>query len=331
MKNILTFLLLTLLTSNVNAQTIELFDISDSSEKTDQAEKIISEKEKNVLDTQSKTPDYLDSYIENIETEKKAKTSARSLLNQKPQILTLRQNDAKTLKELEKKTKEIQKNLEKKAEEDMPAEELRIQNIKKLQETFSPAPLGLYWQASIEEIKEFGFDLQPAERKDYKNVFLVLNPKQQNNTFKEITAIFGLQNKLWCIYAQGQLLEDDAKASHVLDLYHKYYTALAKKYGNAQEFFTPYSYEEKLIEGEGDKKTIKTVTKQNPLGGDNFLQELQEGKAILYATFQNEKIGVTLGVSVDGSGKSYISVDYKDFALMESEKQTILNKTIEDL
>ena len=67
------------------------------------------------------------------------------------------------------------------------------------------------------------------------------------------------------------------------------------------------------------------------MGGDNFLQELQEGKAILYATFQNEKIGVTLGVSVDGAGKSYISIDYKDFALMESEKQTILNKTIEDL
>ena len=61
------------------------------------------------------------------------------------------------------------------------------------------------------------------------------------------------------------------------------------------------------------------------------IRVLEQGKAVLYATFQNDKIGVTLGVSVDGDGKSYISVDYKDFALMDSEQQTILNKTIEDL
>ena len=58
---------------------------------------------------------------------------------------------------------------------------------------------------------------------------------------------------------------------------------------------------------------------------------MQEGKAVLYATFQNDKIGITLGVSVDGDGKSYISIDYKDFALMQSEKQTALDNTIDDL
>ncbi len=339
MKNITAFLLLALFSFKVHAQTVELFDTEDSSKEATPAENIVSEttntlntvKETKVLDKQNQSPDFLDNYIDDIETEKKAKNSARSILNQKPQILTLRQNETKTLKRLEEKTKEIQKGLEKKAEESMPAEELKNQNIKKIQETFSPAPLGLYWQTNIDETKKLGFNLQPAERKGYKNVFLVLNPKQKNNTFKEITAIFGLQDKLWCIYAQGQLIDDDSQASHVLDLYHKYYKALADKYGNAQEFFTPYSYEEELIDGEGNTQTIKNVTKQNPLGGRNFLQELQEGKAVLYATFHNEKIGVTLGVSVDGSGKSYISIDYKDFALMESEKQTNLNKATEDI
>lgn len=293
-----------------NAQMVELFD--DGTE--DSADEIINPaSESSILD------------------DEQAKDAARDLLQQKPTILNLRKNDLKSLKQLEEKTREIRSKTEKIAQEKEEAEETEEDRIKKLKAKYQSAPFGLYWAASQENIKKFGFELLPAERKDYKNVFQVANPQQKNNTFAYIIAIFGMQDKLWCVYAQGIPQEDDAKATKVLALYHRYFEALSAKYGNAEEHFEPYTYEERLIKGEGEKKKVITVTKQNPLGGDNFLQELQEGKAVLYATFQNDKIGVTLGVSVDGDGKSYISVDYKDFALMDSEQQTILNRTIEDL
>lgn len=293
-----------------NAQMVELFD--DGTE--DSADEIINPaSESSILD------------------DEQAKDAARDLLQQKPTILNLRKNDLKSLEQLEEKTREIRSKTEKIAQEKEEAEETEEDRIKKLKAKYQSAPFGLYWAASQENIKKFGFELLPAERKDYKNVFQVANPQQKNNTFAYIIAIFGMQDKLWCVYAQGIPQEDDAKATKVLALYHRYFEALSAKYGNAEEHFEPYTYEERLIKGEGEKKKVITVTKQNPLGGDNFLQELQEGKAVLYATFQNDKIGVTLGVSVDGDGKSYISVDYKDFALMDSEQQTILNRTIEDL
>lgn len=293
-----------------NAQMVELFD--DGTE--DSADEIINPaSESSILD------------------DEQAKDAARDLLQQKPTILNLRKNDLKSLKQLEEKTREIRSKTEKIAQEKEEAEETEEDRIKKLKAKYQSAPFGLYWAASQENIKKFGFELLPAERKDYKNVFQVANPQQKNNTFAYIIAIFGMQDKLWCVYAQGIPQEDDAKATKVLALYHRYFEALSAKYGNAEEHFEPYTYEERLIKGEGEKKKVITLTKQNPLGGDNFLQELQEGKAVLYATFQNDKIGVTLGVSVDGDGKSYISVDYKDFALMDSEQQTILNRTIEDL
>ncbi len=293
-----------------NAQMVELFD--DGTE--DSADEIINPaSESSILD------------------DEQAKDAARDLLQQKPTILNLRKNDLKSLEQLEEKTREIRSKTEKIAQEKEEAEETEEDRIKKLKAKYQSAPFGLYWAASQENIKKFGFELLPAERKDYKNVFQVVNPQQKNNTFAYIIAIFGMQDKLWCVYAQGIPQEDDAKATKVLALYHRYFEALSAKYGNAEEHFEPYTYEERLIKGEGEKKKVITVTKQNPLGGDNFLQELQEGKAVLYATFQNDKIGVTLGVSVDGDGKSYISVDYKDFALMDSEQQTILNRTIEDL
>jgi hypothetical protein len=205
------------------------------------------------------------------------------------------------------------------------------QKREELKEKLTPAPFGLYWDATMDEIKELGFELKPAARKDYEQVYQVTNVKQQSNNFRDIIAIFGVDNHLWCIFAQGNLLDDDARASKVLDLYHKYYKALEQKYGNAHQYFTPYKYEEELIEGEGENQKTTVVTHENPLGGDNFLRELQEGKAFLYATFENGTIGATLGVSVDGSGKSYISLDYKNLRLMNKEQNEGYNRLLEDI
>ena len=69
-----------------------------------------SQKEE-TTDSQSAETDYLDNYIDDVETEKKAQNTARDLLNQKPQLLTIRQNDQKSLEQLKERTKQIKEKL----------------------------------------------------------------------------------------------------------------------------------------------------------------------------------------------------------------------------
>jgi len=303
--------------------------------------------------------DFFDEYIDGVETEKEAVSTARQLLNKKPVILKLRQNQVKSLAEMEKfhneklgknkatgqipTTAQEQEPSPKKNSVD-PDEPVNSAESKiKPEETPSAdaiaglqaAPLGLFWGASIAETEAQGFKLKPAERKDYQNVFIVLNPRQKNNTFRLISAIFGINDSLWCIYAESNFMEDDTGASKVLELYHKYYDALKKKYGNAQQFFTPYIEETNLISGDETDNAEKDGTQpakiSHSIGNDNFLKELQEGKAVLYATFSGEDIGVTLGVAVDGEGKSYISLDYKNFALKDKEQKAVFDSVLEGL
>lgn len=190
------------------------------------------------------------------------------------------------------------------------------------------APFDLTWGASIDEMKAAGIELEPAAREGYQNVYFAKNLPQKNNTFPNVTVIFGAQNKLWCIYAESKAQKDDAQASQILALYHKYYDALKQKYGNAEEHFSPYEYEEKQKDDSG--KTI-TVTKQNSIGGENFLQELKEDKTALYATFQNEQIGVMLSVAADKDGQTFLILDYKNLPLLNQEKDNKIDTILNDL
>lgn len=323
--------------------------------KTETSLSDISETKKTAVGSDSE--DFIDEYIADVETEKEAKSTARKILEQKPVILKLRQNQLKSLEEMEKfhNEKQAKKQKTMTAEKSAPTSADNTENLsesKKRTETVNeaaakneyqqlakqlqPAPLGLFWGADKSEIQALGFELKPAERKDYKNVYLVLNGKQKNQTFRLISAIFGNNDSLWCIYAESNLLDDTPEASKVLELYRKYYKALEQKYGNAQEFFTPYTDEELLITGTPEQNAnTKDETSAEPatheIGNSNFLKELQEGKAVLYATFGNDTIGATLGVSVDGDFKSYISLDYKNYALQKKEQDAAFDSILNDL
>ena len=271
--------------------------------------------------------DFFNDYIDEIETQYKAKNSARNILSKKPEKITLRSNQQKLIE----KGIEKRKLLEEKIEQNKKIENEPKELLLKIQSKYQQAPLGLYWDATIEEIKTLGFNLKSAEREDYSEVYQVTNPKQNNNTFDIVSAIFGINNHLWCIYAQSYPLDDDSSANEALKLYKKYFKALSVKYGNAKEHYTPYTYTEEKIEGEGNNKKITQITKQNPIGGKNFLKELQEGKASLYASFENNEVGVILSISVDNTGKSFISIDYKNFKSMKNEQDASFNRLIEDI
>ncbi len=189
------------------------------------------------------------------------------------------------------------------------------------------APFDFIWGSSKQEVEATGAVFEATEREGYQNVWRLKSGPQQSNNFAEITLIFGKQDKLWCIYAESQPQDDDARASKVLALYHKYYDALNKKYGHGEEFFTPFEYNEKQIDENGAEITVK---KFSTIGGEKFLEELSAEKSALYATFYDDEIGATLSVAAD-DGQSYLILDYKNLPLMNEEKKEKITEILEDL
>ena len=338
MKNFM-LLMLPFLANTAYAQTdLDFFDIDDIATYTENKEKQPENiAQKTAESSKDKTTvDY--SNLSEDDFARIAQDSAGMILEQKQNMLNLRDSQKRLIEEGEKKRLQLIE-ISKKAQEEQQAvtdmndspDNKIAKEIKLIAQKHDSAPFGLFWGIDKEQTEMLGFELQSAERKDYTNVYNIANPKQTVQTFNIVTAIFGEQNKLWCIFAQSTPQKDTPKASEVLNLYHKYYDALEQKYGNAKQYFTPYTYTEELTNEENQKQQKEKITKTNSIGNDNFLAELQSGNAVLYATFENNKIGITLGVSVDGDGKSYISLDYKNLKIMEEERQTKLNNLISDI
>lgn len=266
--------------------------------------------------------DFFSEFIEDVEAEKNAQSEAKELLKSNPKIIKLRQSQ---LKELEKNRIEREKirqkflNLE---QEKMKPEE-KIQSIK---EGFESAPLGLNWAITPEKMREIGYELEEVIREDYPNSYLIKNAAEKSaKGYENVVISFGENNKLWCINAQTLPQKDDSSAHEILKLYDRYFEALEQKYGNANEHFTPFSYEQEITEGEGKEAVVKIIKKENPRGNSDFLNELKTGKAELYATFHNNKVGVTLSVYVDENNMSQLVLDYKNLPLMKKEKEAFIN------
>ena len=68
-------------------------------------------------------------------------------------------------------------------------------------------------------------------------------------------------------------------------------------------------------------------TEQVPekMGNTNFLSQLQDGTATLYSTFEGNGIGAALTLNVDGDGKSYIVIDYKNLNILKERENETLN------
>ncbi len=208
---------------------------------------------------------------------------------------------------------------------------LRKQNFPKLRsqikapvvaEKAVAAPFGLIWGASINDTRNQGVLLQAVGEKDYVNNFSASHLTKPVSDFARIDVTFGEEDELWRIVAYGQLQDDDAKATKVLRLYKIYNDLLTKKYGHAQQFFTPA-----LIQVEKKDEKGRPVLEQEeaPIGNANFLQQLQSGEAVLYSTYYNDEVGAALAVNVDGDGKSYIVLDYKNLKILRQRENVTLD------
>ena len=210
--------------------------------------------------------------------------------------------------------------------------ELKRQNFPKLRQRaakaalpgenkIQAAPFGLMWGATVAETKNQGIQLAPVGEKDYVNNFSATHLPKALSDFARVDVTFGDNDKLWRIIAYGEPQEDTPDASKVMRLYKIYNDLLTKKYGHPQQFFTPAQIP---VEKTGDKGRPVTVEEPAPIGNPQFLSQLQAGTAELYSTYYNDEIGAALAVDVDGEGKSYIVIDYKNLKILrERENQTL--------
>ncbi len=240
---------------------------------------------------------------ENAET---AKISASKLLDAKPREIKI---DSPLLIEHQKKLQAAKR-----------AQERAVQN-KTLKEK-EAAPFGLIWGATYDEVKDEGVSLASVGQKDYVNNFSATHLPKTIRAFREVVLTFGIENELWRIIAYGNFLDDTPSAEKVLAVYNQYYRLLEEKYGNAQQFYTPNVINVDKPLGNGKTETVQ---QEQAIGNPNFLQELQNGQAFLYATFDNSKVGAALSVNVDGDGKSYITVEYKNLTIMRAREQSTMD------
>ena len=194
-------------------------------------------------------------------------------------------------------------------------------SFKKIKDRVVPAPFGLVWGASIVETTNQGVELTPVEEKDYPNSFAATKLPKELQDFARVDVSFGEENKLWRIIAYSSPITDDADASKILKIYETYANLLNKKYGNKQQFFNPAQIEVITKNAQGREVS---ETQDAPIGNPQFLAQLQSGEAELYSTYNNQDVGAALAINVDGEGKSYIVIDYKNLNLLkEKEQQTL--------
>lgn len=203
------------------------------------------------------------------------------------------------------------------------------------------APFGLYWGLSKEQTETLGFKFKPAELENAQNAYALTNPKQQQNLFEPVFVVFGNKDCLQTVYAEGIFTKDTPQAERVLQTYNRYYAALKHKYGNDKEYFIPNVHEETLKAPAAIKQTAKTaeaakipsktVVVEHPRGNDNFLKELQDKKAMLYAVFGNKNIKITLSTEVNSEGQSRIVLDYENLKMQEVDENETLNDLMNEL
>ena len=179
---------------------------------------------------------------------------------------------------------------------------------------YGEGPFGLSWGGNYNQIKAMGVELERVNIKDYANSFIATHLPKPLPDIREVVISFGEDNLMWRVLAYGKLLDDDADADNedVKPLFDK-------------EFFTPkITIIEKTVKDQFGRDQIEKIRREEPMGGSNFLNELKNGEATLYATFEDSNVGAALAVNVDGNGKSYIIIDFTNLQIFkEREAQTL--------
>lgn len=266
------------------------------------------------------------------EQAQKAQNDAYKLIKEEPTMVTIEAEQQKLLnlaqkrrnqrlRAIQKAKEELEKELSVTPERAVTDNSSKFENAlqktpsiqpKKTQEHLQKAPFGLFWGETMEQAQARGFTFLPAKLENAVNVFAVNNSAESNKPFNNIVVVFGEQNHLNAIYAEGLYMKDSPQADKVLNIYERYFAALQQKYGNAKEYF-------------------EAADKDSPRGNDIFLQQLQQQKASLFAVFGNENIRITLAIDVNEKAQSRITLDYENLSIQQQDKEAALNSLMEEL
>ena len=188
------------------------------------------------------------------------------------------------------------------------------------------APFGLLWLATKKEIEDIGVKLEEKKVKDAPQSYMATDLPKPVKAFENVLVSFGNTDSLWRISGYGIPLDDDTNASNGLKEYQKFYDLFNEKYANAEEFYTPavINIDQEVMQKDGTKSHIikqKFVEK----GDVDFKEKLMSGESVLYSTFHNETVSVTLALMANGDGQTFIMVDYKNLKIDELEHDKMLD------
>lgn len=191
---------------------------------------------------------------------------------------------------------------------------------------YEKAPLGLLWLAPVSEIEYIKVKLEPITLKDYPQSYKATNLPKPLSDFRETVVSFGEKNKLWRIVSYGNFMEDDTSATKGLKQYDKYHNLLDKKYGNAEDFYTPATYNvEELVPNDDGTTSMAIKQMEMEIGEEGFLEKLSLGEAVMYSTFHNENVSVTLALLADGNKQTYIVIEYKNIDSQKKATEDIMD------
>ena len=191
---------------------------------------------------------------------------------------------------------------------------------------YGEAPFGLSWGATYNQALALGVEMKKVERQGMTNSFVVTKLPKPISDFQDVYISFGDDNKLWRIMSYSTPQDDDEKATKAVRLYRKYYKLLNIKYGNAKESFSPkITVIEKKYKDMYGKDKVDITRIEEPIGGANFLSELQNKEATLFATFENGDVGSALTINVNDDDESYIIIDYTNLRIFKEREDQALN------
>ena len=232
--------------------------------------------------------------------------------------IKMEESKVKASQMLEQKLMDLKFEQKKKEVEEKQNEEEKV--------FYDPAPFGLLWLAPQRKIEKLGVVLKPKKVKDSPNSFTATNLPKPVSAFESVLVSFGDNDILWRIAGYGTPIDDDQNASLGLKEYNKFYHIFDEKYANAEEFYTAavINVDEEVMLKDGSKSHMirqKFIEK----GDDGFKEKLMKGESILYATFHNDSVSVTLALMANGDGQTFIMVDYKSLKINDLEYEKMMD------
>ena len=144
-----------------------------------------------------------------------------------------------------------------------------------------PAPFGLSWLASSDQVRSLGVNLSPIEIATFGKSFTATNLPKALSDLDEVYLSFGYDDRLFRVTAFGTENKDDGYGTRVKTRYEELATALTKTYTAGE---------------------IEQITSSDSYFGrpENFAYSIAKNEAYWFRLFTSSVADIELAVVVNG-------------------------------